>query len=83
MPNYLSKWEAKLPKIPIIVIQIHYKTQTIEKKKGWGERGMQRNIPKFEPKLSKPDAENFTKLVTRTAENPDNCASISLKTLNP
>ena len=44
---------------------------------------MQRNIPKFEPKLSKPDAENFTKLVTRTAENPDNCASISLKTLNP
>ena len=44
---------------------------------------MPRNIPKLEPKLSKPDAEKFTKLVTRTAENPDNCASISLKTLNP
>ena len=30
MPNYQPKWEGKLPKIPIIVIQIHYKTQTME-----------------------------------------------------
>ena len=37
--------------------------------------GIPGNIPKLEPKQPKPDAEKFTKLVTKTAKNPDNCAS--------
>ena len=35
---------------------------------------MSKNIPKLEPNLSKPHAEKFNKLVTRTAENSDNYA---------
>ena len=40
---------------------------------------MPKNIRKLETKLPKPDIEEFTKKVTKTAKNADNYPSSSLK----
>ena len=72
MPMYLPKWEPKLPKIPIIVFQIHYTRMAMENGVGGGRGVVPRNIRKLETKLPKPDAEKFTKKVTKTAKTPDN-----------
>ena len=79
MQTYLPKWELNLPKIPIIVFQIHYKLLIVE---NWGGVVM-RNIRKLETKLPKPDAEKIIKKVTKTVKNPDKYPSNSLNTANP
>ena len=48
---------------------------------GWGL--LPRNIRELETKLPKHDAEKFTKKVTKTAKNSDNCPSNLLKSSNP
>ena len=79
MQTYLPKWEQKLPKIPIIVFQIHCTLMTMENGVGL----VPRNVRKLETKMPKPDAEKFTKKVTKTAKYPYKYASSSSKTSNP
>ena len=68
MQSYLPKWEQKLPKIPIIVFQIHCKLITVEI--GGGGGVVTRNIEKMGTKLPKSDAEKVTKKVTKTIKIP-------------
>ena len=68
MPT-LPKWELKLPKLPASVLQV---------KKNLGKRGTEVFSPKC-PNLKCPkymrngkqNADKYTKMETKTAENPD------------
>ena len=65
MQTYLPKWEQKLPKIPIIVFQIHHKFITVEI---GGEGGSDEKYLKIRNKTAEIRYRKITKKVTKTVK---------------
>ena len=68
MQTYLPKWEQKLPKIPIIVFQIHHKFITVEIEGEGG--GSDEKYLKIRNKTAEIRCRKITKKVTKTVKSP-------------
>ena len=80
MQTYLPKWELKLPKIPIIVFQIHYIVMTME---NGGGGGSAEKYPKIRNKTAGTRCRKNYQKGNQNCQNPDIYPSNSLNTSKP